>query len=130
MASESYQNDKLTERIIYCIIQVHQTLGPGFLENIYRRALLLELWKHDLATEVEKEILIYYDGHEVGRHKLDLIVERKVILELKAVEALNKAHYAQVRSYLKATRIPLALLINFSADRADFRRVEIKKISP
>lgn len=117
-------DDSLTERIIQCIIRVHQTLGPGFLENVYRRALLLELLKQGLATEMEKEVTVYYGGQEVGRHRLDLLVERQVILELKTVERLINVHYAQVRSYLKATDLAVALLVNFAEERADFRRVE------
>ncbi|MBR9990102.1 MAG: GxxExxY protein [Gemmatimonadetes bacterium] len=114
----------LSGRVIQCIIQVHQTLGPGFLESVYRRALLIELCRQNLATQAEKEVVIYYDGHEVGKHRLDLLVEGQIILELKTVEALSKAHYAQVRSYLRATRLYVALLVNFAADRADFRRIE------
>ena len=119
-----FRDDHLTDRIIYCVILVHQNLGPGFLEAVYRRALVIELNKHNLATEVEKEILIYYDGQKVGRHRLDLLIEGRVIVELKAVEALSKADYAQVRSYLKAAQLNLALLVNFSPERADFRRIE------
>jgi GxxExxY protein len=119
-----FRDEKLTERIIQCIIHVHKTLGPGFLESVYRNAVLVELRKHNLSTEVEKEIVVYYDHREVGRHRLDLLVEGQVILELKTVEAFSKAHYAQVRSYLKATGLQIALLINFSGFRADFRRIE------
>ena len=93
----------LTEVIIQCIINVHKALGPGFLENVYQRALVIELRSANLAVEVEKEVLIFYRGQEVGRHRLDLVVENSVIRELKTVEDLSKAHYAQVRSYLKAT---------------------------
>jgi GxxExxY protein len=125
-----YCSDSLTGRVIRCILHVHQTLGPGFLEGVYRRALLIELRKQHLATEAEKEIVVYYDGHKVGKHRLDLLVEEEVILELKTVEALSKAHYAQVRSYLRATRLDLALLVNFADDRADFRRIETNEISP
>jgi GxxExxY protein len=121
---DSYRGDRLTGRVIQCIIHVHQTLGPGFLESVYRRALLIELRKQDLTTEAEKEVVVYYDGRKVGRHRLDLLVEGQLILELKTVEALSKAHYAQVRSYLRATRLNVALLVNFADDRADFRRVE------
>jgi len=124
MGTDSYRADKLTERVIHCIIDVHQTLGPGFLESVYRRALLIELRKQNLATEVEKEIVVSYDGQEVGRHRLDILVEKQVILELKTVETLSKAHYAQVRSYLKATSLGVALLINFADNHADFRRIE------
>lgn len=117
-------DDDLTGRVIRCIIHVHQALGPGFLESVYRRALLVELRNQDLASESEKEVAVYYDGQEVGRHRLDLLVEGQLIVELKTVEALSKAHYAQVRSYLGATRLDLALLVNFAEDRADFRRIE------
>jgi GxxExxY protein len=127
---DGYRGDRLTRRVIQCIIQVHQTLGPGFLESVYRRALLIELRKRDLATETEKEVIIYYDGQTVGRHRVDLIVEGRVIVELKTVEALGKAHYAQLRSYLRATRLYKGLLVNFATDRADFRRVEFPTSSP
>ena len=124
------RGDRLTRRVIQCIIQVHQTLGPGFVESVYRRALLIELRKQDLATEAEKEVVIYYDGQKVGQHRLEFLVERQVIVELKAVEALSKAHYAQVRSYLRAARLDIALLVNFGTDRADYRRVEFLTSSP
>lgn len=114
---------ELTRRIIGCVIRVHQGLGPGFLENIYRRAMAIELRRAGLSIGVEREVVIYYQGEEVGRHRMDLIVEGQVILELKAVDALSKANYAQVRSYLKATGLQYALLVNFAGDRADFRRV-------
>jgi GxxExxY protein len=120
----NFGSEKLTERVIECIIHVHQTLGPGFLESVYRNALLIELRKQHLETEYEKEIVVYYDGHEVGRHRLDILVEGRIIVELKTVEALSKAHYSQVRSYLKATGVELALLVNFSDSLADFRRIE------
>ena len=117
-------DDKLTQTIIACIVKVHKVLGPGFLESVYRRALVIELRRSGLAVEVEKEVVIFYEGEEVGRHRLDLIVERRVILELKTVEDLSQAHYAQVRSYLKATGLAVALLVNFSKERSDFRRIE------
>jgi GxxExxY protein len=116
--------NRLTERIIQCIIRVHQILGPGFLEKIYQRALVIELGKQGLLTEVEKSVPVCYSGYEVGRHQLDLLVQGQVIVELKNVEALSKAHYAQVRSYLKATNLNVALLVNFSNQRADFRRIK------
>jgi GxxExxY protein len=120
----SIYDDRLTDRIIHCIIRVHQILGPGFVESVYRRALLIELRKTRLAVETEKEIVVLYGGYTVGRHRLDIVVEDKVILELKAVDSLNAAHYAQLRSYLKATGLKHGLLINFADDRADFRRVD------
>jgi GxxExxY protein len=121
-----YQDDKLTEAIIQCIIRVHQSLGPGFLEGVYRRALLIELKKSNLTAETEKEIVIRYAGEEVGRHRLDILVESRVIVELKTVDELAKAHYAQVRSYLRATGLRIAILVNLAREKADFRRVELE----
>jgi GxxExxY protein len=85
---------------------------------------VIELESAHLSVEVEKEVPIFYKGREVGRHKLDLLVESTVIVELKAVEDLSRAHYAQVRSYLKATGLSTALLVNFSKEKSDFRRID------
>ena len=76
-----------------------------------------------MAVETEKEIKIYYEGREVGFHKLDIVVERQVVIELKTVEALGKVQYAQIRSYLKAAKLEIGLLVNFARERADFRRI-------
>ena len=116
--------DKLTERIIACIIEVHRWLGPGFRERVYQRALLIELSKRGLAAESEKRVVIHYDGQEVGGHRIDLIVENSVVLEVKTVDLIIKAHYAQVRSYLKASGLQTGLLVNFGGSRADYRRIE------
>lgn len=120
----AYQEDKLTETIIQSVIKVHQVLGPGFLESVYRKALLVELRRRGLAAETESDVVIYYEGEEVGHHRLDILVESRVIVELKTVEALSKTHYAQVRSYLKAASLRLAILVNFAGVKADFRRIE------
>ena len=114
----------LTELIIQCIITVHKTLGPGFMESVYQRALVVELRSAQLNVDVEKEVVIFYRGQEVGRHKLDMVVENSIIVELKTVEDFHKAHYAQVRSYLKATGLTTALLVNFSKEKSDFRRID------
>ena len=125
-----YRDHKLTETIIQSIIRVHQVLGPGFLESIYRKAMVIELRRRGLAVETEKEVLVFYEGEEVGRHCLDLLVERRVIVELKTVEELSRAHYAQVRSYLKATELSTGLLVNFADAKADFRRVDMQAHAP
>jgi len=120
-----YKEDDLTNKIIKCIIQVHKTLGPGFLESIYRKSLLIELHNNNINAETEKEIKIYYQDYEVGLHRLDIVVENEAIVELKTVEKLNKAHYAQIKSYLKATGLQRGLLVNFAEDKADFRRIDL-----
>ena len=123
MVGIDYKEDALTDLIIKCIIKVHKTLGPGFLENIYRKALFIELRNNNLEVENEKEIKIFYDNEEIGIHRLDILVGNKVIVELKTVESLHKSHYAQIRSYLKATNLAIGILVNFAGDKADFRRI-------
>ncbi|MDH3229863.1 MAG: GxxExxY protein [Alphaproteobacteria bacterium] len=118
-------HDALTETIIECIIPVHRILGPGFLESVYQNALEIELRQQNLKIEKEKEVTIEYRGEIVGRHRLDLVVESSIIIELKTVEALSKAHYAQLRSYLAASGLTFGILVNFSEFKADFRRVEL-----
>jgi GxxExxY protein len=89
---------------------------------------MLELQKNNLRVEMEKEVVIYHEGKEVGRHRLDMFVEKKLVIELKTVEALSRAHYAQVRSYMKATNVGVAILVNFAREKADFRRLEAEKM--
>ena len=115
---------EITEKIVQAIIRVHRTLGPGFLERIYHNALTIELANQGLLVEPEKEVTIYYEGQIIGVHKLDLLVGNQVIIELKTVEELAGIHYAQLRSYLKATKLRVGLLVNLAKDKADYRRVE------
>jgi GxxExxY protein len=117
---------EITEQIIKAVIKVHRTLGPGFLESVYQNSLLIELENQGLRIEAEKPIVVTYEGRPVGNHRLDLVVEERIIVELKAVEDLSQAHYAQLRSYLKASRLETGLLINFAKEKADFRRVEVR----
>jgi GxxExxY protein len=106
--------------------QVHKNLGPGFLESVYQKALQIELQNRGLVVEREKVIDVFYDGLPIGCHKLDMLVSGEVIVELKTVEELSKAHYAQIRSYLKASGLATGLLVNFAKERADFRRIEFR----
>jgi GxxExxY protein len=118
------KHEALSQQIIGCIMKVHRTLGPGFLEGIYRRALLLELQRSGLKVEAEKSVPVFYEGEEVGLHRLDLVVEDTVVLELKAVPDLAVAHYEQLRSYLRASGLDVGLLVNFGRERSDFRRID------
>ena len=120
----TYHHDQVTSTIIECIIRVHKTLGPGFSESIYRKSLMIELKLHKLDVETEKEVRVYYGDSEVGCYRLDLVVNQKIIVELKTVDAINQVHYAQARSYMKALKSNVAILVNFSRERADFRRLE------
>jgi GxxExxY protein len=124
---EKWGKEELTDKIIHAGIIVHKELGSGFLESIYHNALLIEMKKQNIAFESEKEVIVSYCGAQVGIHKTDLFIENEIVLELKTVDDLNKKHYAQVRSYLKALNKPVGLLVNFRSYKLDVRRVELKK---
>jgi GxxExxY protein len=108
-----YKHQELTREIIQAAQNVHNTLGYGFLEKVYHNALVLELLKMGLDIASEKPISVHYDGQIVGEYFVDIIVADKVILEIKAVQAVNHAHEAQLVNYLKATDIDVGLLLNF-----------------
>jgi len=114
---------ELSEKIIGCCIRVHKSLGPGFLEKVYEEALCLELSKAGLSFERQKLVTIAYLGQTIGEHRLDLLVEETVVLELKACRAIDDIHLATTRSYLKATSLQLGLVINFSRPTLDIKRV-------
>ncbi|MFA5795110.1 MAG: GxxExxY protein [Candidatus Brocadiia bacterium] len=115
--------DELSKKIIGAGIEVHKKLGPGFLESIYQAALPIELAKRGLPVVEQKEIKIYYDGKEIGVHRLDLIVDNQVIVELKAVKEFDESHTAQLLSYLKATGLKIGLLLNFAKPVLDIKRI-------
>lgn len=110
----SLELETLTGRIIECAITVHKKLGPGFLESVYQTALPIELRKAGLRVDGQKEIKIFYDGKEIGLHRLDLLVDKQVIVELKTVKEFNDSHKAQLLSYLKATGLKVGLLLNYA----------------
>ena len=114
---------ELSEKIIGCCIRVHKSLGPGFLEKVYEEALCLELSKAGFCFERQKLVTIAYLGQTIGEHRLDLLVEELVVLELKACRAIDDIHLATTRSYLKATSLQLGLVINFSRPTLDIKRV-------
>jgi GxxExxY protein len=116
------EESELTEMIIGCAMRVHSALGPGFLESVYQRALEHELRKSGLRVECQLPLSVHYDGVIVGDFMADLIVEGKVMIELKANQALVVANEAQLVNYLTATRIEVGLLINFGAQRLEFKR--------
>jgi len=116
-------NTELTDRIIAPGIHVHKELGPGFLEIMYEEALAIELRNAGISFERQKLLPIFYREHLIGEHRLDLVVERKVIVELKAISALEDIHYAIVRSYLRAADLADALLLNFASSRLTVKRV-------
>src|SRR5689334_7378724 len=105
----------LTERIIGCAMKVHSTLGPGFLESVYHKALEHELRKAGLKVESQKAIAVHYDGIAVGEFAADLLIEERVIVELKSNQALSLANEVQLVNYLTATGIEIGLLLNFGS---------------
>jgi GxxExxY protein len=109
------EHDKLTYEIIGCAMKVHNTLGPGFQEVIYQRSLAIELSKKSINFSREQEHKVYYEGIEVGTRRADFIVENKIVVELKALIALEDVHLAQAKNYVVAYDFPLGLLINFGS---------------
>lgn len=115
--------DVLSNRIINSAIEVHKKLGPGFLESIYESALIIQLQKDGMKVETQKEVKIYYDEKEIGIHRLDIVVNNEIIIELKAVKDFEDSHFAQLLSYLKATGLKTGLLLNFAKAKLDIKRV-------
>lgn len=120
--------DKLTHKIIGCAMKVHSTLGNGFQEVIYQRALAIELAYENISFQRELEMPIFYREEQIGTRRVDFFVEEKVMLELKAIEKLEGVHKAQAINYLEAYNIADGLLINFGNTSLDFKRVYNKKL--
>ena len=116
-------NDKLTYDIIGCAMTVHRALGPGFQEVIYQRALAMEMERAgvDFGREIEQPI--YYRGIEIGSRRADFIVGNRVVVELKALTALEPVHLAQAKNYVIAYGLDLGLLLNFGAQSLEYRRI-------
>ncbi|MFG0247603.1 MAG: GxxExxY protein [Phycisphaeraceae bacterium JB051] len=104
----------LTGQVIGVAIEVHKELGPGFQEHTYSKALSIELDIRGIKHQCEAPVSLQYKGQAIGDGRLDFLVEDKLVIELKAIEQLHAVHHSQVLSYLKATRLPLGLLINFN----------------
>jgi GxxExxY protein len=118
--------DKLTEKIIGCAIEVHRTMGPGLLESVYRQCLAIELAEAHLNVDCARRVPIVYKGHRISAHlEIDMVVGDRVVVELKAVDALHPVYSAQVITYLKLSGCPAGLLINFNATsvRAGLKRL-------
>ena len=114
--------DQLITEIIECAKRIRRQLGPGFLEKVYKNAMVVELRKLKLNFETEKLIQVLYDGIVVGEYRTDIIVEGKLILELKATQDLSIANEVQLVNYLTSTQIDDGLLINFGSEKLQFKR--------
>ena len=113
----------LTDKVIELSIKVHKKLGPGFVERIYEKALSYELSKISIKHERQRLIRVVYDEILLGDQRVDLVIEDKVIIELKAVSELNNIHQAQMISYLKASNKKVGLILNFAKPKLEIRRI-------
>ncbi|GAB4092323.1 GxxExxY protein [Flaviaesturariibacter terrae] len=120
---DNFKHTELTRKIIKAFYVVYNKLGYGFLEKVYKRALLIELRKMGLICEEEVPVKVYYDGILIGDFKADILVESKVILELKTAEGFCEADEAQLVNYLRSTEIEVGLLLNFGPEPECRRRV-------
>ena len=118
-----YDFELLSSQIIEAAISVHKQLGPGFLESIYESAMKVALRHRGIIFDAQKEVTVMFEEEEVGVHRLDLLVGREIIVELKAIKALEDIHFAQVKSYLKATKLHVGLLLNFNAPTLVVKRI-------
>lgn len=114
--------NQLTYKINGAVYEVNRILGPGFLEKVYEKALFEELTLRGIPAKCQVPLNVHYKGKTVGEYFADILVEDKIILELKAVESISKIHQAQILNYLRATGLKLGLLINFTAPKAEIQR--------
>lgn len=114
--------ESLIKKVIQCVYNVRLQLSSGFLETVYQKALLIELSKQNIQVEAEVPVDVYYDDSVVGEYRADIVVEKKIILEIKAIQHLLPVHEAQLVNYLTATKIDCGLLINFGGERLEIKR--------
>ena len=122
------KHEDLTKRIIGCAMKVHSTLGNGFQEVIYQRALAIEFNYAGIEYQREMEMSIFYRDEDIGTRRVDFFVEGKIMVELKAVIDLQDVHLAQAMNYLEAYHMEIGLLINFGARSLQFKRVHNNKL--
>lgn len=123
LGSQPAEINGVTEKIIGCVYRVSNTLGAGFLEKVYENALAIELEQSGLKVEQQRPITVLYKDQIVGDFAADLIVEERVIVELKAARTLDEVHAAQCVNYLRATDLKVCLLVNFGRSRAVIKRI-------
>jgi GxxExxY protein len=121
--SDQMKHEDLTHKIIGSAMEVHKALGNGFQEVIYQRALAIEFHHAGIHFEREKEMAIFYRGEEIGIRRVDFFVDKKVMVEIKAIIQLEDVHLAQAKNYLEAYTMEVGLLINFGAKSLQFKRL-------
>ena len=117
------RDSEITDAIIAAAIAGHRELGPGFIESVYEQALAVEFALQGIAFVRQKPIPLFYRDHQIGEHRLDFLVEDKIVVELKAIDGLENVHFAIVRSYLKASGLADGLILNFSSMPLTVKRV-------
>ena len=122
--------DDITHKIIGCAMKVHSTLGNGFQEVIYQRALKIEMEKQGLGFKREMEMPIYYDGIDIGTRRVDFFVEDAIMVELKAIIKLEDVHLSQAMNYLEAYKMEIGLLINFGSKALEYKHLFNNKYVP
>ena len=127
MINEQYKYSELTSKIIGCAMTVHKTLGNGFQEVIYQRALAIEMQLAGIVFNREYEMPIFYRDQHIGTRRVDFLVEGTVSVELKAITKLDDVHFAQAINYLEAYNLEVGLLINFGETSLQFKRLTNKK---
>ena len=130
MIKEEYKYSDTTEKVIGCAMRVHQRLRNGYQELIYHRCLIIEFKKTSLSFLNEIELPIFYDDTEVGRRRVDFLIESKVIVEIKAVSELTDAYLAQALNYLEVMNLEIGLLINFGSTSLEIKRLINNKYKP
>jgi len=115
--------NEITYEINGAVFEVNKVLGPGFLEKVYQNALIIELQSRGLKAESQVPIKVFYKEAVVGEYIADILVEDKVIVELKTVDKIDNMHEAQLLNYLKATRTQIGLLVNFKHSKAEIKRM-------
>ena len=120
--------EDITKQIIAAAMQVHLTLGNGFQEVIYQRALEIEMQLHSLTFSREMEMPVFYRDQQIGSRRVDFFVQEKIMVELKAIIKLEDVHLAQAMNYLEAYKMPIGLLINFGSKSLEFKRVHNNKL--
>jgi GxxExxY protein len=127
MINEKYKYSELTSKIIGCSMTVHKTLGNGFQEVIYQRALAIEMQLAGISFAREFEMPIFYKKEQIGTRRVDFLVESLISVELKAITKLEDVHFAQAINYLEAYNLEIGLLINFGETSLNFKRLTNKK---
>ncbi len=130
MSEEQFKYAEITSKIIGCAMTVHRLLKSGFQESIYQRALEIEMEMTNFSFIREFEMLIYYREKQIGKRRVDFLVEGIISVEIKATIKLEEAHFAQAFNYLEIYNLEIGLLINFGEPSLNFKRLKNKKYKP